>query len=211
MKAKRITRSVSYVLIIAILLLAASFSITVSAESKDPEQTVRTLQESLLQVMREGDNLSFQERFDFLNPVISQSHDIDFIIHSVLGHSYWSELDSLQKNTITAVFRQLSIATYAGRFNRYGGEQFKIVEHRSLPRDHMLVRSWLITADNRTINFDYILAEKGGYWRIVNIIVDGVSDLALKRVEYRAVLQRDGFSELVEMLREKIELAKESR
>jgi phospholipid transport system substrate-binding protein len=41
-------------------------------------------------------------------------------------------------------------------------------------------------------------------------LFDGVSDLAIKRGEYRAVLQRDGFQALIEMLKEKIALTRQN-
>ena len=49
----------------------------------------------------------------------------------------------------------------------------------------------------------------GDGWRIINILADGVSDLALKRVEYRAILQRDGFPKLIDMLKKKITLTEQ--
>ena len=41
-------------------------------------------------------------------------------------------------------------------------------------------------------------------WRIVNIIVNGVSDLALKRAEYNSLLEREGFQALIAKLEEQI-------
>jgi phospholipid transport system substrate-binding protein len=54
------------------------------------------------------------------------------------------------------------------------------------------------------VRFDYVLRQTKDGWRIVNVLADGVSDLALKRVEYRAILQRDGFQGLIDMLKEKV-------
>jgi len=39
----------------------------------------------------------------------------------------------------------------------------------------------------------------------MNIIADGVSDLALKRSEYTSVLSREGFDALIAKMNEKIE------
>jgi phospholipid transport system substrate-binding protein len=124
----------------------------------------------------------------------------------VLG-GYWSELDSDQQRVISDTFRELSIATYAGRFKEYGGEHFEILQQRDLPRDQLLIRSQLTKSDKSTVDFDYVFQQKKGNWHIANILVNGVSDLALKRSEYRAILQRDGYSALIEMLKEKIDLA----
>ena len=78
-----------------------------------------------------------------------------------------------------------------------------------LPHEQKLVRSQLTKSDGGTVNFDYVLHPTEAGWRIVNILFDGVSDLAIKRGEYRAVMQRDGFPALIELLKEKITAARQ--
>jgi len=78
-----------------------------------------------------------------------------------------------------------------------------------MPRDQVMVRSKLVQSTGEPVRFDYILRQGKNGWRIVNILADGVSDLALKRVEYRAILQRDGFPKLIEMLKNKIAKAEQ--
>ena len=206
MKAKPIVKLKCYVLIVAFLLSSIkSLSWAGNTGLGSPEQVVSDLQASLIQSMREGDKMNFQARYEFLAPVINQSHDFDLIIRTVLG-SHWTQLDQDQQQLILNTFKQLSIATYAGQFNEYGGEYFEILHQRSLPRNQQLIRSQLTKADGGTVDFDYVLQEGDNSWLIINILVDGVSDLALKRTEYRTILQRDGFSALIEMLQEKIVL-----
>ena len=72
------------------------------------------------------------------------------------------------------------------------------------------MRSQLIKSDGGIVNFDYVLHQTEGKWRITNILFDGVSDLAIKRGEYRAIMQRDGFQALIEMLKEKIALTRQN-
>ena len=193
------------------MLLPISVALsTSSSEPENPEQVIEKLQSSLLQVMRDGDKLSYEGRFKFLEPIIDESHDLNLIIRTILGATYWSQLGKEQQDLIAETFRKLSIATYAGRFNQYEGEQFQIVEQRALPREQVLVRSRLTKSDGGTVNFDYVLHQADGHWRIANILFDGVSDLAIKRGEYRAILQRDGFQALIDMIKEKIVLTQQN-
>ena len=193
------------------MLLPVNVAFSVSdAGSDNPEQVIHKLQSSLIQAMREGEQLGYEGRFKFLEPAINQSHDIELIIKTILGATYWSQLDKEQKSLIVDTFRQLSIATYAGRFDQYEGEQFEVIEQRALPHEQTLVRSQLTKSDGGTVNFDYVLHQTEGHWRIVNILFDGVSDLAIKRGEYRAILQRDGFQALIELLKEKILLTRQN-
>lgn len=210
MKVMRTIKLIGWCLILVMLLPISAALSTPDSGPESPERVIEKLQSSLLQVMREGDKLGYEGRFKFLEPVIDESHDLDLIIKTILGATYWSQLDKGQQDLIAETFRKLSIATYAGRFNQYEGEQFQIVEQRALPREQVLVRSRLTKSDGGTVNFDYVLHQTDGRWRIANILFDGVSDLAIKRGEYRAILQRDGFQALIDMIKEKIVLTQQN-
>lgn len=210
MKALRTIRLLFQFQIVAVMLLAAPESWAESPQdSASPEQIVNRLHEALIKAMREGPALGYQGRFELLAPVIRQTHDLDFIARTALG-THWNQLDPAQQRTFTEVFENLSIGTYAGWFKSHEGERFEFLERQPMPRDQVMVRSKLVKARGEPVRFDYVLRQTKDGWRIVNIMADGVSDLALKRVEYRAILQRDGFSDLIDMLKEKTELTEES-
>jgi len=78
-----------------------------------------------------------------------------------------------------------------------------------MPRDQVMIRTRLVQKAGEPVRFDYVLREGKEGWRIVNVLADGVSDLALKRVEYRAILQRDGFPALIDMLKKKVVLTEQ--
>ncbi len=209
MKAKQIIKQLPWILILISIILLPLISVVKIASAQGPEPdgayaTVHDLQQSLLQSMRDGAQLGFSGRVEFLTPVVNRTHDIDLIIKTILGATLWNELNQGQHDLIVETFRQLSIVTYAGQFKQYAGEQFKFLEQRDLPREQKLVRSQLIKSDGGIVNFDYVLHHADNKWIIINILFDGVSDLAIKRSEYRSVMQRDGFQSLIEMLKVKI-------
>jgi len=133
MKVRLTIRLMAWYLIGSALLFVNFAVIAANAVTENPEQVIQKLQSSLLQVMREGEKLGYEGRFKFLEPVIDQSHDTETIIKTILGATYWSQLDSEQKKLVVDTFRQLSIATYAGRFTHHDGEQFEVIEQRDLP------------------------------------------------------------------------------
>ncbi|ABB75848.1 phospholipid transport system substrate-binding protein [Nitrosospira multiformis ATCC 25196] len=206
MKILSALKSLLQLQIIVLMLLAASPSWSETQESGTPEQVVKQLQEALIKAMREGAKLGYEGRYELLAPVINQTHDLDFIARTSLGAN-WTQLSAEQQRTFTDTFRKLSIATYASQFKEYDGERFESLERQSMPREQVMIRSKLIQSGGEPVRFDYMLRQGKDGWRIVNILADGVSDLALKRVEYRAILQRDGFPKLLDMLQQKIEQA----
>jgi ABC-type transporter MlaC component len=68
----------------------------------------------------------------------------------------------------------------------------------------MSVKSNLIKANQEIIEFNYFLLENKGSWRIVDIQVSGVSQLALNRSQFKQVLKDEGFQGLNEGLKEKV-------
>mgnify|MGYP002630727914 CR=1 FL=1 len=179
------------------------------ATTTAPTKTIKNLHSSLLEAMRGGEKLGFQGRFKLLSPVIESSHDLDLIVETILGRQ-WTKLSHEQQQTLISHFHKLSISTYAGWFKEYNGEEFKYIEQKEMPRDYVLVRSQLIRANGDTVNFDYLLHQDKEDWRIINILADGVSDLALKRVEYRSTIKQNGFKVFIDMLKKKIELARKN-
>ncbi len=69
----------------------------------------------------------------------------------------------------------------------------------------MIVRTELVKEDGERIPLNYMLRKSNGEWRIVNVVAQGVSDLSLKRAEYTAVIDSEGFDSLVTRLRGKVD------
>jgi len=164
----------------------------------DPQQAIEEFQSALLEFAR-GDVASFDERFALLQPVVESTHDLDYISRLTLGR-YWVGLDAGQREAFLARFQQLAVANYAARFPRFAGERFEIVEQEAQPRGIVLVRTRLHRPDETVLDFDYLLRETDSGWRIVNILVNGVSDLALKRAEYSVLLRDGNMADLLQTL-----------
>lgn len=208
MKFIQVIKYILRLQIIGLILTAPLPSWAQVAVSGSPEQTVDLLHETLLKAMREGDKLGYQGRVELLAPIIDQTHDLNFIAQTTLGAN-WAKLNTVQQRTFTDIFRKLSIGTYASWYKSYNGERFELLATQSLSGDQIIVRSHLLPLKGDPISFDYILRPVKDGWRIVNILAEGVSDLALKRVEYRAILQRDDFSTLIDLLIKKTEMAEQ--
>lgn len=202
MKLLNMIHKIFRLLVSIILVMAATGLQAESPENDDAERVITTLQDGLIQTMRQRQKAGYNGRLKLIAPVIQQTHDLAAIIRSVLG-AHWAKLDADQQQAITQAFQANSIATYADRFDQYDGEQFKVIEQIQLPRGRVLVRSQLVRVDGNPVNFDYVMNRTSEGWRIINIVVDGVSDLALKRAEYSAVLQKNGIAALIDMLKQK--------
>jgi phospholipid transport system substrate-binding protein len=192
-------------LAVVIFCLFATANAYAEAESgATAKQVVEKFQAELIAVMKNGKQLGYAGRYDKLYAPVSNSHDLTKIARIVVGKE-WEKLSEDQQQKLVEVFNRFSVASYAHNFKDYSGESFVFDSEEETTRGGVVVHSHLIIPDEKTVKFDYMLKEKGNSWRIINIIANGVSDLALKRSEYTAILQREGFDALIAKINEKID------
>lgn len=189
----------SFVFLLSLMVSSVSFADELSAR-----QVVEAFQNELLAVMKQGKDLGFKGRYDKLDPAVRKSHDLPKIARIVVGKQ-WEELSTEQQTKLETVFSQLSISAYAHNFKDYSGESFTFVSEEETGRGGVVIHTDLHIPGEKDVKFDYMMKKKDDGWRIINIIADGVSDLALKRSEYTSVLSKDGFDTLIAKITEKID------
>ena len=193
---------------LAILTLSLSSLYATSAFSQEESATARQIidkfQTELIHVMKDGKKLGYAGRYEKLEPAVLNSHDLLKIARIVVGKE-GEKLTEEQQKKLADVFTRISVASYAHNFKDFSGEEFIIDSEEETKNGGVVIHSHFTIPDDKPVKFDYMLKEKGASWRIINIIANGVSDLALKRSEYTAILQRDGFDALISQINEKID------
>lgn len=174
-----------------------------STAARSPREVVAELHAALIASMKAGVEAGFEQRREQLEPVVRSSFDFPTISRLVLG-VHWPELSETQQQRFIETMRELTVTTYAHRFRRYSGQSFTIEAVESRPPRVAIVRA-RFTGGNKARQFDYQLVRTADRWRIVNVAVDGVSDLSVKRAQYVDVMERRGFEELMERLGKTIE------
>lgn len=188
--------------IIGILLLCfAQFS--VAEELTGAKQTVDKLNTALIEVMKNAKQLGYKGRSAKLDPVVKETHEFNAIAQIALG-SHWKDLTDEQKKAFVDKLTELSVATYAAQFNGYAGEEFKYESEQGMKSNRVTLRYELLAPKEKPVKFEYVLGQVNNQWVIINIVVDGISDLALKKAQYTSVIEREGFDSLMNKLTQKI-------
>jgi phospholipid transport system substrate-binding protein len=198
----RITRWLSPVVLAAALLSAVPALPSEIADARTPEQVVSGFNDTLLQVMKDAKHLGYQGRYAALETVMNDAFDFTGMTRAAVGPS-WFNMSPDQKAALVDAFRRYSIATYATQFDDYSGEQIQLTD-RSEPSQGVLVGTTLTTGKGDSIRFGYLVHKVGAAWRVIDIYLDGtISQLAVRRSEFRSVLTRSGPEGLVQLLDEK--------
>jgi phospholipid transport system substrate-binding protein len=171
-----------------------------------PVATIESLHHGLVAVARDQPNAALAERYRALEPLIEQTHDLPYIAEFALRRQ-WPALSESDRARFIAAFEKLSVTTYASRFGNVTAATFKMddgaADGATPPEQaRTQVRAAIARPGERDIPLEYLLEPKDGAWRIINIVADGVSDLALKRAEYQRVLTSGSIDDLIEYVDE---------
>ena len=193
------------VLVPALAWALATFAPPAHAQAASPEAVVDRFQAVLLEVMKAAKTLGHQGRAERLRPAIEQAFHLRVMIQIATG-SAWRQASDAQKSALTAAFSALSTATYAANFDGHSGEKFETVGTRPGPQDTTLVDTKIVKASGTPVEITYVAKQAGSAWKIVDVVVDkGISELAVKRSEYAAVLKSSGVDGLIAVLNRKAE------
>lgn len=175
-----------------------------AAQEAAPVAVIEKLNATLLDVMQAADQLGYQGRYQQLAPVLEASYDFPFMARIATGTS-WRDMTAEEREDLVALFTEMSIASYAARFDGYGGEKFEILGQAEGPRDAVVVESRLLRPDGEPVGLNYVMRDQGGTWRIVDVLLDAkYSELARQKAEFGAVLRGGGVADLMALLEDKI-------
>jgi phospholipid transport system substrate-binding protein len=192
-------------------LLAAAAALLVcahggagAAPDASARDVVSRLNDSMLAVLRRADELGYEGRYRLLDPALAAAFDLDFMAQYVVGR-HWAELSAADRERWRTAFQELTTANYAGRLTNYNGQSFSVLGEEAGAHDTVMVRAKVTEAGADDVEMSYRLRQTPAGWRIIDVFLKGtVSELALRRSEYAAVLKQDGFEALVAAVKRKI-------
>ena len=78
-----------------------------------------------------------------------------------------------------------------------------VIGDRAEARDDWTVKTKIVRPNAEDILVDYRLRKEDGEWRVIDVIIEGVSLVANFRSQFQEIISRDGAAKLIELLHEK--------
>ena len=188
------------VLAVLFVLVAA---IPAGAAEVEPRVLVERFQGNLLAVMKEAESLGVKGRYDRLVSSIEETFYLPLMIRVASG-PYWKGANQTQRSRLISAFRRMSVSRVATLFDAYAGETFEAIGEKPGPQNTLLVKTRIVIPDKSSVNLTYVAKAIKERWRLIDVIVDdGISELSVRRSEYRRVLQKEGVDGLIATLNKK--------
>ena len=144
------------------------------------------------------------------NPSLSSSHrrrDMPWIARFVLGRN-WRLATPQQRKEYLSLFQAIVEHTYSRQFTDYSGQKISVLGHKIGKRKYIFVLSRIYDPDQSNINIsvNWRLVPDGNSFKIVDVVIEGVSMGVTQRNEYASVLQRNGnsISALIKAMRQSL-------
>jgi len=178
------------------MLLWAVFLIPVAESAygavSDPAAVqVQTLTDALLKSMRAGTTISMAERYKQLEPVIEQVFAMPLVTRLAVGPE-WANFSPDQQKALIAAYTRFTVANYVHNFHDFDGQRFEIEDNVLSRGEDKVVRSRVIPAHDVPVSLLYRMHEVDGTWKVIDVISDGVSQLALRRSDFAAAIAAGG-------------------
>ena len=179
-------------------------SVAFAADVMEARKPIDQLYAVLIECLKNADALGLEGRRVKIAPAVAAAYDLPFMAEKILGR-HWRELPETDHARWTDAFGRLTVATYAERMTGFTGQRFEVLKIEPSQRGTAVVYTQVVNPKEAPIAINYRMRENGDGWRIIDVYLNGtVSELALRRSEYAAVLQRDGFAKLVASIDQKI-------
>ncbi len=146
---------------------------------------------------REGINflgdpaLSAEQREQKFRALLERSYDMQTIGKFALGN-YWKSATPAQQSEYQKLFKEMVIAVYSKRFGDYKGEALVVETSRPEGKYDVLVTSKIVPPSGEKIQVDWRVRNKGGVYKVVDVVVEGVSMAVTQRNDFSSVIQRGG-------------------
>jgi phospholipid transport system substrate-binding protein len=190
---------------LCLLSLIAASRAGAAADRAGPAAVVEKLHAGLLSNMKEGKALGFMGRAKRLEPIVREVFDLETMTRVSTGAA-WRKLADAEKVTLVEAFGAWTVANYASQFKDWGGEQFVTGTQTAPDKGNVVVNTQIQPKNQAPTALNYRLRQQpsdngDGSWRIIDIYLDGaVSQLAMRRGEFAAVLAKGGVDELLRHL-----------
>jgi phospholipid transport system substrate-binding protein len=146
-----------------------------------------------------------RQRIDVFRQLFAQGFDTHAIGKFVAGRA-WTKATDPQKAAYLEVFEDVTILTWALRFDQYSGEKLAIERMRE-EGSAVLLESLIVRPGRESIRVDWRIEKGKDGYKILDILAEGTSLAIAQRADYSAVVQQNNgqFDALIRALRDKRE------
>jgi len=179
------------ILVLALAFSTASALSAVAAPAQPPDEFIRSLSNSAIDSLATT-NLSDAERENRFRTLLTENFDVPSIARFVLG-LYWPRATEEQRKQYMTLFEDFIVKSYAKRFADFSGDGLKTGNVTKVTNTDAVVSSLIKGAEAApAARIDWRVRAEDTHYKIVDVMVEGISMSVTHRDEFAAVIRNNG-------------------
>lgn len=176
---------------LAMVLVAATTPWNgIRAQTTDPQEFIRNLADEAVAALTE--DVSREKRVERFRELLHEHFAVQNIGVWVLGR-YWRIATPEERREYLQLFERLIVTTYVERFSEYSGETLEVTGATPKGEADIIVSSNLLRpTGGAPVPVSWRLHPRDDSYRIVDVIVEGISMGQTQRSEFGSVIRKNG-------------------
>jgi phospholipid transport system substrate-binding protein len=185
----------------ALLLLLAPASASAGPQ-EDARAVVEQTSAEVLGLLAQK-QLPRDVRIEKLTEIAERRFDLPLMTGLILGRNR-TKLSPQQREDFRKEFERHLTVTYGDSLDRYSNEKVEVVQSRAEPNGDVTVKTRIYGGRaGEGVAVDYRLRAKSDPWRVIDVIIEGVSVVQNFRSQVQEIISNNGVDRLITTLREK--------
>jgi len=185
----------------ALTVLVAAVAAPAKAADDAAAAVVEQTTSSVIAVLV-NQKLSTEEKRKQVEDVALQRIDFETLSKLVLARN-WTKFSDPQRDEFMTLFKNHLSMTYGRNVESYKNEKVQITGSRPENGGDTTVKTKIVRGGGDDILVDYRLRQRDGTWKIIDVVIEGVSLVSNFRSQFQDVVASGGPEHLLALLREK--------
>ena len=189
--------------VLAIILLF--FLELPSTQASEITESVKQTIDSVVGIVSREDlknNEKKAERRALIREIVSKKFSYYEMSRRALS-KHWKERTAEEKKEFIDLFGKLLENSYANKIENYTGEKIIYVDEKK--KGNVALVKTILQKNNDEVPVNYKLVKLDNDWKIYDFIVEGVSMIKNYRTQFKKIIHKSSYEELVSKLKKKLE------
>jgi len=190
------------------MILLAAFAVSIGhASAATPPTAAKEYMHKLATVtlgILSNKGIPLTEREQKVRKLLGENLAVRSIGKFVVGKA-WRTAPQEQRDEYQNLFEKYITLTYAKRLGGYAGEKFAVTAAKPVgKKNDALVTTKINRPSGPPLIAGWRIRESNGAFRILDVMVEGISMVVAQRSEFTSIIQKNGMQGLIEILRAKV-------
>lgn len=187
-----------------ILLVVSIYSSPAGAAMPSAEEVVKDTADKVIARLTEQRaelDQHPEKIYSLINELVIPHFDFVSMSKWVLGKTNWRNANTSQQDQFVSEFRTLLVRTYAKALLEYSEQEIIYHPANNDPNSNIvMVKTEIQQPGAKSVPINYTMHISGGEWKVIDVVVDGISLVATYRGSFAEEIRQNGLDSLIRQL-----------